>query len=106
VRVCAVSGAADAVRRIAAAVPIAIASGARRERSSASSPPPPHRSLRAIVAPKTRAQQARSRAVPAGVRLLGAVVAGEPLRPAECVAIEDSHWGIESARVAGLRTIA
>jgi len=28
------------------------------------------------------------------------------LPPAECVAIEDSHWGLESARTAGLRTIA
>jgi beta-phosphoglucomutase-like phosphatase (HAD superfamily) len=24
----------------------------------------------------------------------------------ECVAIEDSHWGLESARAAGLRTVA
>ena len=40
------------------------------------------------------------------VRLLGAVAGGGALRPAECVAIEDSHWGIESARQAGLRTIA
>ena len=28
------------------------------------------------------------------------------LVPAECVAIEDSHWGLESARAAGLRTVA
>ena len=26
--------------------------------------------------------------------------------PSACVAIEDSHWGLESARAAGLRTIA
>jgi len=26
--------------------------------------------------------------------------------PAACVAIEDSHWGLESARAAGMRTIA
>jgi beta-phosphoglucomutase-like phosphatase (HAD superfamily) len=26
--------------------------------------------------------------------------------PAACVAIEDSHWGLESARTAGMRTIA
>ena len=31
---------------------------------------------------------------------------GEPLAPADCVAIEDSRWGLESARAAGLRTIA
>jgi beta-phosphoglucomutase-like phosphatase (HAD superfamily) len=29
-----------------------------------------------------------------------------PLRAAECIAIEDSHWGLESARAAGLRTVA
>lgn len=28
------------------------------------------------------------------------------LRPEECVAIEDSPWGLESARAAGLRTVA
>ena len=28
------------------------------------------------------------------------------LRLAECVAIEDSHAGLESARTAGLRTVA
>jgi beta-phosphoglucomutase-like phosphatase (HAD superfamily) len=28
------------------------------------------------------------------------------LRAAECVAIEDSRWGLESARAAGLRTVA
>ena len=26
--------------------------------------------------------------------------------PASCVAIEDSHWGLQSARSAGMRTIA
>jgi beta-phosphoglucomutase len=26
--------------------------------------------------------------------------------PADCVAIEDSHWGLQSARAAGMRTIA
>jgi beta-phosphoglucomutase-like phosphatase (HAD superfamily) len=30
---------------------------------------------------------------------------GEPLDAAECVAIEDSSWGLESARAAGLRTV-
>jgi beta-phosphoglucomutase len=28
------------------------------------------------------------------------------VRPAQCVAIEDSHWGLQSARDAGMRTIA
>jgi len=28
------------------------------------------------------------------------------LDPASAVAVEDSHWGLESARAAGLKTIA
>ena len=28
------------------------------------------------------------------------------VRPSECLAIEDSHWGLQSARAAGMRTIA
>jgi beta-phosphoglucomutase-like phosphatase (HAD superfamily) len=39
------------------------------------------------------------------VTLLSAAI-GEPLAGTECVAIEDSRWGVESARAAGLRTIA
>ena len=31
---------------------------------------------------------------------------GGHLAASECVAIEDSHWGLESARAAGLRTVA
>jgi beta-phosphoglucomutase-like phosphatase (HAD superfamily) len=30
---------------------------------------------------------------------------GRPLSPARSVGIEDSHWGLQSARDAGLRTI-
>jgi beta-phosphoglucomutase-like phosphatase (HAD superfamily) len=29
-----------------------------------------------------------------------------PVAPSQCVAIEDSHWGLQSARAAGLRTVA
>jgi beta-phosphoglucomutase len=29
----------------------------------------------------------------------------EPIDPAQCVALEDSMWGLESARGAGLRTV-
>ncbi len=34
-----------------------------------------------------------------------AAVTGIALAPSECVAIEDSKWGLESARAAGLRTV-
>ena len=31
---------------------------------------------------------------------------GQPLQPDECVAVEDSRWGLQSARAAGLHTVA
>ena len=99
-------GAADAIRRAAAALPIAIASGARGEEirrvlvredllsyftaivaaeDTAVSKPAPDPYLRVLaqLAPSVRG-----------------------LRAADCIAIEDSHWGLESARAAGLRTVA
>ena len=100
-------GAADAIRRAAAAMPIGIASGARGEEirrvlarehlldrftaivaaeDTAVSKPAPDPYLRALA--------------------LLATAAGGPLGAAECVAIEDSHWGLDSARAAGLRTVA
>ena len=39
------------------------------------------------------------------VALLRKHIGGTPLQAAECVAIEDSRWGLESARLAGLRTV-
>jgi beta-phosphoglucomutase len=100
-------GAADAIRRASAAVPIAIASGARgeeirrvlvRERLISC--------FTAIVAAEdTPASK------PAPDPYLRALALLEPacgykLRPSECVAIEDSRWGLESAGAAGLRTVA
>ena len=99
-------GAADAIRRAAAAMPVAIASGARGEEirrvldrehllgcftaivaaeDTPVSKPAPDPYLRALA--------------------LLAPAAGE-LRAAECVAIEDSQWGLQSARAAGLHTVA
>src|SRR5262249_1668204 len=39
------------------------------------------------------------------VALLSASMNGGALRASECVAIEDSRWGLESARAAGRRTV-
>jgi beta-phosphoglucomutase len=99
-------GAADAVRLAAAAMPIAIASGARGEEirrvlareqllscfstivaaeDTPLSKPSPDPYLRAVEA-------------------LSTVAPG--LRACECIAIEDSRWGLDSARGAGLRTVA
>jgi len=99
-------GAAAAVRRAAAAVPIAIASGARgveirrvldREDLSAC--------FTAIVAAEDTPV---SKPAPApylrALALLGPTFGGR-LAANECVALEDSHWGLESARAAGLRTV-
>ena len=30
----------------------------------------------------------------------------DPINPSPCIAIEDSHWGLEAARKAGLRCVA
>jgi HAD superfamily hydrolase (TIGR01509 family) len=99
-------GAADAVRRASIAYPIAIASGARGEEI--------HRVIEraglascftAIVAaehtPRSKpAPDPYLRVVDLLRERLGA------LAPAECVALEDSRWGLQSARAAGLRTVA
>ena len=100
-------GAAAAVRRLAASVPLAIASGAigveirrvlEREdlaqffvaivsaEDAPNSKPAPDPYLRAVAKLDT--------------------ACGGHLSARECVAIEDSHWGLESARSAGLITVA
>lgn len=100
-------GAADAIKRAAAAVPIAIASGAigpeiRRTLDRE------HLTMlfTAIVAAE---DTARSKPAPdpylRAVEQLGASIGGG-LDPSDCVAIEDSRWGLESARAAGLKTVA
>jgi beta-phosphoglucomutase len=99
-------GAADFVRASAAAVPIAIASGALRheidEIVGAAGLAP---LFKTIVAsgdtPESKPSPAPYRL--AFERLRNA--AGVPLEPERCVAIEDSRWGLESARGAGLRCV-
>ena len=101
------SGAADAIRRAAAAVPIAIASGAlgpeiRRILNKAGLT----RHFSAIVsAEDTQLGKPAPDPYERAVTLLRATIEGPPLQPSECVAIEDSRWGLESARAAGLRTV-
>lgn len=101
-------GAADAVRRAAAAVPIAIASGALG--------PEIRRVLRraglidcftAIVAAEdTPASKPAPDPYIRALAYLQEALPGAALKPSECVAIEDSRWGLESARSAGLHTVA
>jgi beta-phosphoglucomutase len=100
-------GAADAIRRAASALPIAIASGAlgpeiRRtlDRDGLT------RHFAAIVsAEDTPLSKPAPDPYALAVALLRKHIGGAPLQPSECVAIEDSRWGLESARLAGLRTI-
>ena len=100
-------GAADAIRRASAAMPIAIASGARgdeirrvlqREGLSAC--------FTALVAAEdTPVSKPAPDPYLRAVTLLASACGGS-LRSSDCVAIEDSHWGLQSARAAGLRTVA
>ena len=100
-------GAADAIRRAAAAVPIAIASGAlgaeiRRVLDGANLT----QHFAAIVAAEdTAAGKPAPDPYQRAVSLLSAAIDDPTLPPAACVAIEDSRWGIVSAQAAGLRTV-
>jgi beta-phosphoglucomutase len=99
-------GATDAITRAAALVPIAIASGARGEEI--------RRVLRreqletlftAIVsAEDTPVSKPSPDPYLRALALLRAAH-GAAIDAARCVAIEDSRWGLESARGAGMRTI-
>jgi beta-phosphoglucomutase-like phosphatase (HAD superfamily) len=99
-------GAAAFIRAAAAEVPIAIASGALRHEIDEILEAAGLWSLfRAIVA---SGDTPESKPSPAPYRLAFThLQAGAgPLDPQRCVAIEDSRWGLESARGAGLRCVA
>lgn len=94
-------GAAECVRRLSAAWPVGIASGALRAdidlllRGAALQD-----LFRFIVA---AGDTERTKPAP-DPYLRAAELHGIPA--SACVAIEDSHWGLDSARAAGMRTIA
>jgi beta-phosphoglucomutase len=99
-------GAADAVRRTSQAFPIAIASGALgaeirrvldREQLAGC--------FTAIVAAEdTPLSKPAPDPYLRAVSMLAAVL-GSDLAAADCVALEDSRWGLQSARAAGLHTV-
>jgi beta-phosphoglucomutase len=101
-------GAADAVRRIAREVPIAVASGAMRsEIETLLSTTDLRRHFQVVVA---SGDTPRSKPAPdpyaRAVYLLRESTKAAQLDPQGCfVAVEDSNWGIESALAAGLRCI-
>ena len=100
-------GAEAAIRRTAATLPLAIASGAAgaeirrvldRERLTSC--------FRAVVASEdTPVSKPSPDPYLRAVAMLSRD-AGHPLLAAECVAVEDSPWGLQSARAAGLHTVA
>ena len=99
-------GAADAVKRASAAVPIAIASGALTPeiRHTLEREGLEHCFTVIVGADQTAA----SKPAPDPYLLAIARLSSElhmPLQARDCVALEDSHWGLESARRAGLRTV-
>ena len=99
-------GARAAIERTAAVMPIAIASGAlgseiRRVLDSAKLTP----YFTAIVAAEdTVASKPAPDPYLRAVALLSSALG--PLAARDCAAIEDSRWGLESARAAGLHTVA
>jgi beta-phosphoglucomutase len=101
-------GAADTVRRIAAEVPVAIASGALSDEIALMLGPSGLAPLFPVIVGANHTT--RSKPAPDPYRCafeqlieLGHVPQGTS--PAFAVAIEDSTWGIESARGAGLRCV-
>jgi beta-phosphoglucomutase len=100
-------GAAEAIRRLASRVPLAIASGAlgaeiRRVLDREQLTP----FFAAIVAAED--SPAGKPAPDPYVRALARLGAAhhDVFAASDCVAVEDSVWGLESARAAGLRTVA
>jgi beta-phosphoglucomutase len=99
-------GAVAAIERLSAVFPLAIASGALKaeilrvlNRAGLTG------HFQAIVAAEdTTASKPAPDPYLRAVTSLSAAI-GELLAGTECVAIEDSRWGLESARAAGLRTI-
>ena len=102
-------GAAAAIARCAAVVPLAIASGALRvEIERVLNGTGLSRFFAAIVAAEdTAAGKPAPDPYVRAVGLLSETTAPRPpLSAGECIAVEDSHWGIRSARAAGLTVVA
>jgi beta-phosphoglucomutase-like phosphatase (HAD superfamily) len=100
-------GAVEAIQRTAAAVPIAIASGAlgaeiRRVLDGANLT---HHFAAIVAAEDTAAGKPAPDPYQRAVALLSTAMDLDGLAPGDCVAIEDSRWGIASAHAAGLRAV-
>ena len=101
-------GAREAIERLARMCPLAIASGALRveiERILAREQLIGHFATIVSADDGGASKPAPDPYLRAVERLASAAPSSTPLRPADCVAIEDSPWGLESARAAGLLTV-
>lgn len=99
-------GARDAILRMAAAFPVAIASGALKPEILRVLD---HEGLRHVFPIVVSAEDTpASKPDPAPYLLAVEKLKGQGpgLAPEDCVAIEDSVWGLQSARTGGLRTVA
>jgi beta-phosphoglucomutase-like phosphatase (HAD superfamily) len=100
-------GAAVCVKRLAEHAPLAIASGALEPEIEIVLEHAGLRSAFAAIASATdgvRGKPAPDLYLLAMAKLTGRLP--DPFDPASCIAIEDSHWGLEAARRAGLRCVA
>lgn len=102
------AGATACVRRCAAEVPLAIASGALGREIDMILRRIGLRDAFQVIVGAEDASHSKPAPDPyvRAVELLRGVVARNELAANECVAIEDSHWGLESARAAGVRCVA
>jgi beta-phosphoglucomutase-like phosphatase (HAD superfamily) len=99
-------GAASCVKMFAEQVPLAVASGALEPEIEMVLE---HAGLRtAFTAIASATDGVRSKPAPDLYLLAMAKLTGRlpDLSPASCIAIEDSHWGLEAAKRAGLRCVA
>lgn len=100
-------GAAACVQMFAERVPLAIASGALQPEIEIVLE---HAGLRGAFATIASASDGvRGKPAPDLYLLAMAKLTGrlpDPFQPGSCIAIEDSHWGLEAARRAGLRCVA
>ena len=99
-------GAADFIRQAAAAVPIAIASGAQRHEIEEILEATQLRSYFAAIGAAGDTPQGKPSPQPYARAFELLERTAEGLQTTRCVAIEDSRWGLESARGAGLRSVA
>lgn len=98
-------GAADFIRAAAAAVPVAIASGALRHEIEEILEATQLRAHFQVIVASGDTPQSKPSPAPYALAFRLLQQAHPALRASRCVAIEDSQWGLDSARGAGLRCV-